>query len=170
MTTALFTILFSLLALIPALQEPTAELRATLGYDVTTPWLLFYLVSGVGVVTGLAGCFQKAGLPWWRALVPVLAEVTLLRLCGRPAAWCIVLVLQIPIITMIATLVVLTDLAVRFRKGTLVALGTIFLPYVTLPWLGFGPAEFSPPIDRTRLRRRRERRRLARLESDQSET
>ena len=103
---------------------------------------LVMLVVALVMIAGMWKIYTKANEPGWALFVPIYNFYALLKIVGRPTWW--LLLLLIPLLNVVA-LVVYVDLAKSFGKSTLYGLGLIFLPFVFMPMLGFGSAEYQGP-------------------------
>ena len=113
------------------------------------PEVLITLVYLAVIVVGVAGIwktFAKAGQPGWAAIVPIYNLYVLCKIAGKPGWW--VLLYVIPIVNIVAAIVVMTEVARAFGKGTGFALGLIFLGFIFFPILGFGSAQYRVPTAR----------------------
>lgn len=85
--------------------------------------------------------FQKAGQPGWFAFVPILNQCTVAHIVGRDWWWGIIPILNI---------VPMFELAKAFGKSEGFGIGIVLLPYVFVPMLGFGDAQYQlaprPPL------------------------
>jgi Family of unknown function (DUF5684) len=100
----------------------------------------FALLVVVIMIAGLWKTFDKADVPGWWAIIPILNIYGLLKVAGRPAWW--LLLFLIPCIELIIALVVVIDVAERFGKGIGFAIGLWILPFVFFIILGFGSATY----------------------------
>ena len=100
----------------------------------------FALLVLVIVIAGLWKTFDKANVPGWWAIIPILNLYGILKVAGRPVWWLILLL--IPCIEIIIFLVVCIDVAQRFGKGMGFAIGMWILPFVFFLILGFGSATY----------------------------
>jgi len=101
---------------------------------------LFALLVALIVIAGLWKTFDKADVPGWWAIIPILNIYGILKVAGRPAWWLILFL--IPCIEIIIALVVFIDVAQRFGKGMGFAIGLWLLPFVFFVILGFGSATY----------------------------
>jgi hypothetical protein len=101
---------------------------------------IFALLITVIVIAGLWKTFDKAGVPGWWAIIPILNLYGILKVAGRPVWWLILFL--IPCIDIIIALVVFIDVAERFGKGMAYAIGLWILPFVFFIILGFGSATY----------------------------
>jgi len=101
---------------------------------------IFGLLIAVIIIAGLWKTFDKANVPGWWAIIPILNIYGILKVAGRPAWWLILFL--IPCIEIIIALVVFIDVAQRFGKGMGFALGLWILPFVFFVILGFGSATY----------------------------
>jgi hypothetical protein len=104
----------------------------------------FCLALTVLVIAGIWKTFVKAGQPGWAVLIPLYNIYVLLRAAGKPGWW--LLLMFIPIVGLVVWIMAIMALAQLFGKGGGFALGLILLPYIFYPILGFGDAQYSPPI------------------------
>jgi hypothetical protein len=120
-----------------AAEAAAAAAAAGMGMGV----LLFYLLIIVISIAGMWAMFTKAGHPGWMAIVPFLNAYILLQIARRPGWWLILLL--IPIVSLIIWIVVAFDIARLFGRGAGTAIGLILLPFVFMPILGFGSAQYE---------------------------
>jgi hypothetical protein len=85
--------------------------------------------------------FEKAGVPGWMSVVPILNVCKLCEIAGRPAWWGILFL--IPIVSLVISILVCIDLAKKFGKDTGYAIGLALLGIVFFPMLGFGDATYD---------------------------
>jgi hypothetical protein len=101
------------------------------------------LLIAIAVIGGLWKMFTKAGQPGWAAIVPIYNTIVMLQVVGRPIWW--ILLMLIPIVNLVVAIIICIDLAKSFGRGIGTAIGLILLPFVFIPILGFGPAEYAGP-------------------------
>ena len=126
-------------------------------------------LSGV-MLASYAVIFGRARLKPWPVLFPGWGDLTLLRAAARPWWWVFILVgtalLQIVsigasvavpfgLVGFVVQAIVCLFLVQRFGKGTGYYLGVLFLPFIFLPMLALGAAEYKLPYSRQRTRARR---------------
>jgi hypothetical protein len=87
--------------------------------------------------------FTKAGQPGWASLIPIYNLIKLLKIVGRPLWWIVLFI--IPLANIVAIIIVYIDLAQSFGKGTGFGIGMLLVPFVFLPMLAFGDAEYEGP-------------------------
>ena len=119
--------------------------------DAVAVW--FEIALSLAMLIGMAGVFAKAGRPWYAAFIPIYAELTLLGLMEKPWWWLVLLL--IPCVGIIVQIVMLVLLLKQFDKGTGWLFGMIFVPFIMLPILGFGGAQYHAPFHSTRRRSQR---------------
>jgi len=110
---------------------------------VGTIGLLVYCAILLVVIAGGWKIFTKAGQPGWAVLIPIFNAYILLKVVGRPWWWLILML--IPFVNFIVSIVVCNDLSKSFGRGLGTTLGLIFLPFIFVPILGFGSAEYQGP-------------------------
>ena len=101
------------------------------------------LIIIILLIGGLWKTFAKAGEPGWAAIVPFYNIFVLLKVVGRPGWWFILML--IPFVNFIIAIIVYIDLAKSFGKGVGYGLGLVFLPFIFIPVLGFGSAQYVGP-------------------------
>ena len=89
---------------------------------------------------GLFGLFKKAGEDSWKAFVPVLNVLVMLKITGRPTWW--VALFLIPILNLIIGMSVCLDIARSFNKHKFWehVLSALF-PFFYFPFLGFNKTD-----------------------------
>jgi Family of unknown function (DUF5684) len=105
--------------------------------------VVIYIAVIVFEIAALWQVFVKGGRPGWAAIIPFYNYYVLLKIVGRPGWWLILYL--IPIVNFIVWIIVAIDLAKSFAKGTAFAVGVIFLAFIFVPILGFGPAAYVGP-------------------------
>lgn len=103
---------------------------------------LVFIIVAIVMLIGMWKIYTKANQPGWALFVPIYNLYALLQIVGRPTWW--LLLMLIPLLNLIV-LVVYVDLAKSFGKSTLYGLGMIFLPFIFIPMLGFGSAQYQGP-------------------------
>lgn len=108
---------------------------------------LLILVIELGIaavmIAGLWKLFVKAGQPGWAAIVPIYNTYVMTQIVGRPILWFVLTF--VPCVNFVAMVLIMIDLAKSFGKSTGYAIGMILLPFVFIPMLGFGDAQYSGP-------------------------
>jgi hypothetical protein len=102
------------------------------------------LLSIALLVLTLAGTwrvFQKAGVPGWGSIVPLYNCYLWTKVAGKRPGF--TLLLWFFVTGIVAWPIVMYHTARKSRRSRLFFLDLIFLPYIFLPVLGFGPAEFG---------------------------
>ena len=103
----------------------------------------------IAVYAGFWRIFEKAGIPGWKAIIPIYNYIMLLRLLCRPGWW--LFLLFIPMVNIVIAVVMSLELAERFGRGILFGAGLALMPFVFVPILGFGNARYLPPDGRSVL-------------------
>jgi hypothetical protein len=104
-------------------------------------WLVMIVVMIVANIAGFWKVFEKAGKPGWGAIIPIYNAILFIQIAGRPIWWFVLLF--IPLVNVVVCVIVGLDIARRFGKDTLFAIGLILLPFVFYPILGFGDAKYQ---------------------------
>jgi len=98
--------------------------------------LVVYLAAGWII-------FQKASKPGWAIIIPFFNTYTLLKICGRPGWWLILLF--IPFVNIVIDIIVMLDLARSFGRGSGFAVGLILLAPIFILILAFGGSRYVGP-------------------------
>jgi hypothetical protein len=99
-------------------------------------FLVFFLSISVFFMLCTWRLFSKAGEPGWAALIPIYGTIVYLKIAGKPWWWIFILWLVIP------ALIANIDLSKNFGRSTGFGVGLSFLPFIFLPILAFGPAQY----------------------------
>jgi hypothetical protein len=99
------------------------------------------LVVGVLVLVSTWKVFSKAGEPGWASFVPIYNTVVLLKIAGKPIWW--LALFLVPVANVIAMVLAAVGIAQRFGKGAGFGLGLLLVPFVFIPLLAFGDAEYQ---------------------------
>ena len=85
--------------------------------------------------------FKKARKNPWIALIPIVNFIILLEIAEKPKSW--IIALFFPILNYVIYFMVYIELAKRFEKSTGFGVGMVLLPFIFLPMLAFGDAQFK---------------------------
>jgi hypothetical protein len=103
--------------------------------------MIIYLAIVILMIAAMWKIFAKAGKPGWAAIVPIYNIVVLLQICEKPIWWLVLLL--IPIVSLIIMIILYVALAQVFGKGIGFAIGMLLLPFIFMPMLGFGSAQYK---------------------------
>lgn len=107
-------------------------------------WFMLVCLGLIGVTIAAAwAIFAKAGEAGWKALVPVLGALVLLRITGRPWWW--LMLLMVPVVNLYPAIVMCWDLARVFSKGNGYAIALLLIPPLPLCMLAWGGATYRGP-------------------------
>ncbi|MCA1744387.1 MAG: DUF5684 domain-containing protein [Bacteroidales bacterium] len=113
-------------------------------------YLLFSLVSvalSLFLLVALWNIFEKAGKPGWTAIIPIYNLLIFLQIIGKPWWW-IFLIIIAPL-NLIFGIWAINLLSKSFGKGVWYTVGLIFLPYIFIPVLSFGDAQYKGAAGKT---------------------
>ncbi len=96
---------------------------------------LLFLITSSWIV------FAKADQPGWACLLPIYNIIVLLQIAGKPWWW--FFLYMIPVVGFIIWILHMIALAESFGKGAGYGIGLFFLPFLFVPLLAFGDAEYS---------------------------
>lgn len=117
------------------------------GALVVLVMMVVLFALAIFLIAALWKVFVKAGEPGWAAIVPLYNTYVLVKIAGRPWWW--LLLLFIPVVSLIIGIILSVDLAKSFGKGVGFAIGLILVPFIFVPILGFGSAQYQGPAAAT---------------------
>jgi hypothetical protein len=103
--------------------------------------LLLYLVFIVLLLASFWKIYSKAGQPGWACIVPIYNLIVLLEVVKKPIWW--ILLLMVPVVNVVVNIILLHRLSVAYGKGGGFTAGLILLPFVFIPILGLGSAQYD---------------------------
>jgi hypothetical protein len=137
-------------------EDPSGALIA-----VILVFLVLLLGLSVLAYVALWKIFKKANRPGWASLVPYHNIVLILEMASKPGWWVLVMLaglipLSIPFINLLLVfpvciaflvfgIIIAIDFAKAFGKGPGMGVLLVLFPYVGLPILAFGDAEYIGP-------------------------
>ena len=98
-------------------------------------WISILMIVSIWMI------FAKAGEPGWAAIIPIYNFLVLLKVAKKPWWW-ILLIFFVPIANIVFLIMTYHGVSVSFGKGAGFTVGIIFLPFIFLPILAFGSAEY----------------------------
>ncbi|CAN5744147.1 hypothetical protein BH11PAT2_BH11PAT2_00920 [soil metagenome] len=117
----------------------TSGIGAILG--VIFAVLLVILAVVALMVVSMWIIFKKAGKPGWAALIPFYNTATWIQIVRKPLWW-MPLLIFVPIVNIALCIILTRRLAAVFGKGPWFTVGLIVLPFIFLPILAFGSAQY----------------------------
>lgn len=94
------------------------------------------LAASVFLVAATWRVFTKAGEPGWAALIPIYGTLVYLKIAQKPRWWIFILWLIVPVF------IANRDVAKQFGRSEAFAAGLTLLPFIFLPIIAFGHADF----------------------------
>jgi hypothetical protein len=107
--------------------------------------IILYLAVCLIMLIGIWKVFTKAGKPGIASIVPIWNIVVMVEMAGKPTSW-VLLILLVPCANIYFAIMLTVELAKRFGKSSGFAVGLILLPFIFWPMLGFGSAQYQPPV------------------------
>lgn len=105
--------------------------------------LIFIIAIAVLMIAGTWKIFTKAGKPGWAAIIPFYNYIVMCEIVGKPLWWFLLMIC--PCINFIFLIWVVNLLCKSFGKTEGFTVGVIFLPFIFIPILGFGDAQYLGP-------------------------
>ncbi len=110
--------------------------------------IIIFIVIGIALVILMIAAmwkvFEKAGEEGWKCIIPIYSNIVLLRIVGKPWWWLLLSI--IPYIGIVWGVWQLNMLSKSFGKDEGYTVGIVFLPFIFLPMLGFGNAQYLGPF------------------------
>ncbi len=103
--------------------------------------LILYLAIIIFIIASFWKLYVKAGKPGWASIIPIYNLIVLLDIVKKPWWW--IFLLLIPVVSLIIMIIIYVELAKAFGKSTGFAVGLILLPFVFIPILAFGDAQYQ---------------------------
>jgi hypothetical protein len=104
---------------------------------------VLYIALIVLIVVSAWKVFAKMTQPGWYGIIPIFNYCVIAKQSGKDWWWG--LLTLVPCVGFIFQIILLNELAKLFGKGVGYTLGLIFLPFIFLPILAFGSAEYQGP-------------------------
>src|ERR1700744_3362785 len=105
--------------------------------------IMIILVIAVLMIAGMWKIFTKAGKPGWAAIIPIYNYIVMCEIVGKPVWWFLLMIC--PCINFIFVIWVVNLLCKSFGKNEGFTVGVILLPFIFIPILGFGDAQYIGP-------------------------
>lgn len=122
--------------------------QASLGTILLVMAISFLVLAAIYVIMALllSRIFKKAGVPQWKAWVPVYNNWVLLELGGQQGFWAVLAF--IPIVQIVAAVfmyIAMYNIGLHFGKSGAFVLWAIFLPIVWFIWLAVDNSTWNGP-------------------------
>lgn len=115
-------------------------IRIDYNFDGGVIGALFALVLCVMLIVSLWKIFVKAGKPGWGIFIPFYGNYCQFDIAFGNG-W-LFLLMFVPLVNFVAMFMLHFKMAKAFGKGVGFGFGLLFLPFIFLPILGFGDAEY----------------------------
>lgn len=104
-------------------------------------WFLTFTMAAIVLVVGLWRVFEKAGVPAWWSLIPILNMYGWMKIAGREWWWTVLF--YIPVVGVIVWFISALDVARLFGRSTIFGVLLAVFPYIWALILGFGPDKYQ---------------------------
>ena len=104
------------------------------------PTIILLLATFIVTMGGYWRLFTKAGKPGWAVLVPIYNVIIWQKISGKPLWW--LLLYAVPVVNLVVGVLAVFGIASNFGKGKAFAVGLLLAPYVFVPVLAFGNAQY----------------------------
>lgn len=116
------------------------EAYAVAATGILMVYFVIVLVIAVISLVGMWKIFVKAGKPGWGAIIPLYNMYCLFEM-SFGTGWLFLLTF-VPCVNAVILIIMWIKLAQAFGKGAAFGVGILFFPFIFLPMLGFGDAQF----------------------------
>ena len=109
-------------------------------------YMVILLIVSIISLVGLWKIFVKAGKPGWGAIIPIYNMYCLFEMSfgtGWPFLLCFV-----PCVNAVMMIIMWIKLAQAFGKGAGYGVGILLVPFIFLPMLGFGDAQYVGSVQK----------------------
>jgi hypothetical protein len=113
-------------------------------HTVSAVIIIVYLAIVVFEIAALWKVFTKAGQPGWGAIIPIYNTYLQCKIGGKPGWW--VILFFIPVVNIVLYIILYIAVARNFGRSGGFAVGLILLPFIFVPILGFGSAQYLGPV------------------------
>jgi uncharacterized protein DUF5684 len=141
---------FPLHSLAIVLAQSDTEFNYSAHYQMGPVGWACYALFVLLMIASMWKVFTKANEPGWAAIIPIYNMIVWCKIVGRPIWWFILLF--IPCVGIVIAIMLAIDLAKSFGKGAGFGIGIVILPFIFLPILGFGSANYVGPAASTAVR------------------
>jgi len=105
---------------------------------------IFAIIYILGPFLGLCFIFRKAGIAFWKALIPIYNIVLWIKLCGKDWKWYIYFL--VPGINIFTFLLLVVETAKCFGRNSLLEQTVaVIVPFAYMPYLGLSKLEYHKP-------------------------
>lgn len=122
------------------------ETYAVVAGGIAMVYMVVVLAIAVISLVGMWKIFVKAGKPGWGAIIPIYNLYCLYEM-SFGTGW-LFLLSFVPCVNAVMMIVMWIKLGQAFGKSAAFGIGILFFPFVFLPMLGFGDAQFVGPTKR----------------------
>jgi len=112
--------------------------------EISPGIVIIWLAIVVFIIAATWKVFEKAGQPGWAAIIPIYNLYIMTKIAGKPGWW--VLMFLIPFVNVIFLVWLYNMISKSFGKDEGFTAGLIFLGFIFMPILGFGPAKYLGPF------------------------
>lgn len=109
-------------------------------------YMVVLLIISIISLVGLWKIFVKAGKPGWGAIIPIYNMYCLFEM-SFGTGW-LFLLCFVPCVNAVMMIIMWIKLAQAFGKGAGFGVGILFFPFIFLPMLGFGDAQFVGSVQK----------------------
>ena len=97
---------------------------------------LISLLILILMIVSMWKIFENFKKPGWAAIIPIYNIIVLIEIVGKPLWW--IILLLVPVVNLVIGIIILNELAKKYKKGVGYTVGLIFLPFIFFPLLAFG--------------------------------
>lgn len=109
-------------------------------------YMVILLIVSIISLVGLWKIFVKAGKPGWGAIIPIYNMYCLFEM-SFGTGW-LFLLCFVPCVNAVMMIIMWIKLAQAFGKGAGYGVGILLVPFIFLPMLGFGDAQYVGPVQK----------------------
>lgn len=103
--------------------------------------VIIYLAVAILTIAGTWRIFEKAGQPGWGCLIPIYNLYLYTVVAQKPGWWTVMFF--IPFVNIVFMIMTYHAIAINFGKSAGYTIGMILLPFIFIPMLGLGDAQYN---------------------------
>ena len=109
--------------------------------------IVYLIVMVLLIIVPMWKIFTKAGQPGIAAIIPIWNILVMIEIAKKPTWW--IILFLVPFVNFIIMIMIMHGISINFGKDSGFTAGLILLPIVFIPILGYGSAQYSPPVETT---------------------